>query len=57
MTIDGFPVRALKDLPSPMPTLRQMIAEGAHADDELFSNDERGHTSRYPSTSPLKEQK
>jgi hypothetical protein len=57
MTIDGFPVRALKDLPSPMPTLHQMIAEGAHADDELFSNDERGHTSRYPSTSPLKEQK
>src|ERR1700735_2276756 len=32
MTIDGFPARALKDPRLPMPTLRRMIAEGAHAD-------------------------
>lgn len=32
MTIDGFPARALKDPRLPMPTLRRMIAAGAHAD-------------------------
>lgn len=32
MTIDGFPARALSDPRLPMPTLRRMIAEGAHAD-------------------------
>lgn len=32
VTIDGFPARALKDPRLPMPTLRRMIAEGAHAD-------------------------
>ena len=32
MTIDGFPARALKDPRLPMPTLRSMIAKGAHAD-------------------------
>lgn len=32
MTIDGFPARALKDPRLPMPTLRRMIAEGAHAE-------------------------
>jgi predicted AlkP superfamily pyrophosphatase or phosphodiesterase len=32
MTIDGFPARALKDPRLPMPTLRRLIANGAHAD-------------------------
>ena len=32
MTIDGFPARALKDPRLPMPTLRGLIANGAHAD-------------------------
>ena len=32
MTIDGFPARALKDPRLPMPTLRRLIADGAHAD-------------------------
>lgn len=32
MTIDGFPARALKDPRLPMPTLRKLIANGAHAD-------------------------
>src|SRR3984885_14378633 len=32
ITIDGFPARALKDPRLPMPTLRMLIANGAHAD-------------------------
>jgi predicted AlkP superfamily pyrophosphatase or phosphodiesterase len=32
ITIDGFPARALKDPRLPMPTLRMMEANGAHAD-------------------------
>lgn len=32
ITIDGFPARALKDPLLPMPTLRQLEANGAHAD-------------------------
>lgn len=32
LTIDGFPARALKDPQLPMPTLRTLIANGAHAD-------------------------
>ena len=32
MTIDGFPARALEDPRLPMPTLRRLIAKGAHAD-------------------------
>jgi predicted AlkP superfamily pyrophosphatase or phosphodiesterase len=32
ITIDGFPARALKDPRLPMPTLRGLIANGAHAD-------------------------
>lgn len=32
ITIDGFPARALKDPLLPMPTLRALIAKGAHAD-------------------------
>ena len=32
ITIDGFPARALKDLRLPMPTLRMLEANGAHAD-------------------------
>jgi predicted AlkP superfamily pyrophosphatase or phosphodiesterase len=32
VTIDGFPARALKDPRLPMPTLRGMIKDGAHAD-------------------------
>jgi predicted AlkP superfamily pyrophosphatase or phosphodiesterase len=32
LTIDGFPARALKDPQLPMPTLRALIANGAHAD-------------------------
>lgn len=32
ITIDGFPARALKDPRLPMPTLRMLEAEGAHAD-------------------------
>lgn len=32
ITIDGFPARALKDPRLPMPTLRRLEAEGAHAD-------------------------
>jgi predicted AlkP superfamily pyrophosphatase or phosphodiesterase len=32
ITLDGFPARALKDPRLPMPTLRQLEAEGAHAD-------------------------
>jgi predicted AlkP superfamily pyrophosphatase or phosphodiesterase len=32
VTIDGFPARALKDPQLPMPTLRKLIADGAHAD-------------------------
>lgn len=32
ITIDGFPARALKDPRLPMPTLRRMIKDGAHAD-------------------------
>jgi len=32
VTIDGFPARALKDPRLPMPTLRTLIANGAHAD-------------------------
>lgn len=32
ITIDGFPARALKDPRLPMPTLRMLEADGAHAD-------------------------
>ncbi len=32
ITIDGFPARALKDPRLPMPTLRKLEADGAHAD-------------------------
>jgi predicted AlkP superfamily pyrophosphatase or phosphodiesterase len=32
ITIDGFPARALKDPRLPMPTLRRLEAEGAHAE-------------------------
>jgi predicted AlkP superfamily pyrophosphatase or phosphodiesterase len=32
ITIDGFPARALKDPQLPMPTLRRLEADGAHAD-------------------------
>lgn len=32
ITIDGFPARALKDPRLPMPTLRRLEANGAHAD-------------------------
>ena len=32
VTIDGFPARALQDPRLPMPTLRRMIVNGAHAD-------------------------
>jgi predicted AlkP superfamily pyrophosphatase or phosphodiesterase len=32
VTIDGFPARALQDSRLPMPTLRRLIANGAHAE-------------------------
>lgn len=32
VTLDGFPARALRDPRLPMPTLRKLEAEGAHAD-------------------------
>lgn len=32
VTLDGLPARALNDPRLPMPTLRKMVAEGAHAD-------------------------
>ncbi len=32
ITLDGFPARALKDPQLPMPALRQLEADGAHAD-------------------------
>lgn len=38
ITIDGFPARALKDPRLPMPTLRMMEANGAHADRMLPIN-------------------
>jgi predicted AlkP superfamily pyrophosphatase or phosphodiesterase len=38
ITIDGFPARALKDPRLPMPTLRKLEADGAHADAMLPVN-------------------
>jgi predicted AlkP superfamily pyrophosphatase or phosphodiesterase len=38
ITIDGFPARALRDPRLPMPTLRALIAHGAHADAMLPIN-------------------
>lgn len=38
ITIDGFPARALKDPKLPMPTLRALIAHGAHAEAMLPIN-------------------